>query len=67
MIGLTINGARKEVAAGLTLEQLLEQCNVKRQHVAIEVNTQLVPRETFGQTKLVDGDRVEIVTLVGGG
>jgi sulfur carrier protein len=36
-------------------------------HVAVEVNMALVPRESQNEHVLSDGDRLEIVTLVGGG
>jgi sulfur carrier protein len=35
--------------------------------VAVEVNEEVVPREQHAERELRDGDRVEIVTLVGGG
>jgi sulfur carrier protein len=35
--------------------------------VAVEVNLEVVPRAQHAQTRLRDGDRLEVVTLVGGG
>jgi thiamine biosynthesis protein ThiS len=35
--------------------------------VAVERNLQIVPRARHGETALADGDRLEVVTLVGGG
>jgi sulfur carrier protein len=35
--------------------------------VAVEINENLIPRKTFAKTVLREGDRVEVVTLVGGG
>jgi thiamine biosynthesis protein ThiS len=55
------------VSAGLTLAALLEQLQVNRQHVAVELNRELVPREQHAERQLADGDVLEIVTLVGGG
>ena len=67
MIGLTINGDTKQVASETTLAELLDDLQVNRQQVAVEVNAEIVPRESHESHALADGDQVEIVTLVGGG
>lgn len=64
---VSVNGQSQEVAAGTTVAQLLAERGVLASHVAVEVNLQLVPRETHGQRVLQEGDRLEVVTLVGGG
>ena len=64
---ITVNGKGHQVVEGTCLHALLEQLKVNRQYVAVEVNTQLVVREHYAERTLVDGDTVEIVTLVGGG
>ncbi|MCA9147726.1 MAG: sulfur carrier protein ThiS [Planctomycetales bacterium] len=62
-----INGKTRELAAASTLATLLDELQVNRAQVAVEVNEQLVPRQQHGEFLLSDGDRLEIVTLVGGG
>jgi len=64
---LTVNGESKSVADGLTLAQLVRELGLERNPIAIELNRQVVPRDRHGETRLTDGDRLEIVTLVGGG
>lgn len=64
---LTINGEAKELDDGMTLGGLLEDLEINRQQVAVEVNAVLVPRESHDGHELNAGDQVEIVTLVGGG
>jgi sulfur carrier protein len=66
-VTITINGRPQQVAQGTSLLELLEQLHLNRQQVAVELNTELVPREHHGQCVLSAGDRLEIVTLVGGG
>ena len=56
-----------EVPDGCTVSGLLEQVQVDPGRVAVERNLDIVPRKTYGKTALADGDRVEIVTFVGGG
>lgn len=64
---IQINGQSRPITPGLTLAGLLEELQVNRQHVAVELNRELVPREQHAARELADGDTVEIVTLVGGG
>lgn len=64
---ITVNGEPKAVAAGATLADLVAMFDLAPERVAVEVNEQLVRRSSYAQTRLNGGDRVEIVTLVGGG
>jgi sulfur carrier protein len=66
-ITITINGELRQVTQGLTLAGLLDLLQLRRPQVAVEVNRELVPREMHEQCRLAAGDRLEIVTLVGGG
>lgn len=66
-IDIRVNGEPRQVAAGTSLAALLEGFSLDPRRVAIEVNEQLVRRGDFGNTPLRPADRVEIVTLVGGG
>ena len=62
-----VNGQSQEVAEGTTVAQLLAERGMMASHVAVEVKLQLVPRDTHAQRVLRAGDRLEVVTLVGGG
>jgi thiamine biosynthesis protein ThiS len=64
---ITLNGETRNVAAGTTVAELLGQLEVLPKHVAVEVNLELVPRDRHRQRVLRENDRLEIVTLVGGG
>lgn len=64
---VTLNGAEREVEAGTTVLSLLETAGVDRRRCAVEVNLEVVPRTRHGERVLVPGDRVEVVTMVGGG
>ena len=50
-----------------SIRTLVEQLGHKTRQVAIEQNGTIIPRAMHAQTSLSDGDRIEIVTLVGGG
>lgn len=65
---LTINGKEKEVGAKtLTVHELLEQLNIRKDITIIEVNKKIVQKNAYGTTALQTHDTLEIITLVGGG
>jgi sulfur carrier protein len=66
-IQIEVNGERRDVAEGTTISGLLRELEVTQPHVAVEVNLEVVPRARHGDTMLRAGDRLEVVTLVGGG
>jgi thiamine biosynthesis protein ThiS len=67
VIPIHINGQSREIEPGLTLEQLLDLLELPSRRVAVEHNRLVVPRERYGAIQVQAGDRLEIVTLVGGG
>ena len=64
---VTLNGEAREVPEGTTVLALLEGAGVDRRRCAVEVNLDVVPKTRHGERVLVPGDRVEVVTMVGGG
>ncbi len=62
-----VNGDPQTLQDGLTVGELIAQLELAPERVAVEVNERLVRRAQYAQTTLREGDRVEIVTLVGGG
>jgi len=61
------NGEPRGVTLGATVADFLADLRLDPRRVAVEINLQLVPRQRHAEVQLVDGDRVEVVTLVGGG
>ena len=64
---LTINGETKEYSATMTVGELLETLGLQNHYVAVECNLKVISYTKYDEVTLVDGDRLEIVTLVGGG
>jgi len=62
-----INGETRTVADGTTVAQLIVELGLGDRRVAVERNREVVPRAQHGSTVLAAGDRVELVTFVGGG
>jgi sulfur carrier protein len=66
-ISLQVNGEPKTCAPHTPLPQLLEQLNMNPRLVAVEYNGEILHRQFWQETEIQEGDRLEIVTIVGGG
>jgi thiamine biosynthesis protein ThiS len=66
-VAVSVNGVARDVAAGSTAAELVVALGCAGRPVAVEVNEQVVPRADLARRQLAAGDRLEIVTLVGGG
>jgi sulfur carrier protein len=62
-----VNGAAMEVPEGLNVDGLLDHLKVKREYTAVAVNREITPKTHYADTRLKDGDKVEIVRPMGGG
>ncbi|MFI5184535.1 MAG: sulfur carrier protein ThiS [Vicinamibacteria bacterium] len=62
-----VNGESVSVSAGSTIADLLGRLSLDPRRVAVEVNLEVVPRAQHSARRLSPGDRLEIVTFVGGG
>jgi sulfur carrier protein len=66
-VRIVVNGQPRELDTAATVADLLKELDMPLRGVAVEVNLQIVPRARHGEHLLADGDRLEIVSLVGGG
>lgn len=66
-VGISVNGERRAVPTGLTLDLLVASLTPARGGVAAAVNEAVVPRGQWAATTLGAGDRVEVLTAVQGG
>ena len=64
---VVINGASREVPSQISLQELIRWLELKEDRVAVELNRQIIRRESWDGTRLQDHDRLEIVQFVGGG
>lgn len=64
---ILVNGAPMNAREGITLSELVRELELDRNPLAVELNLRVVPRDRHGSVRLSEGDRLEIVTLVGGG
>ncbi len=62
-----VNGEVVNNAEGLSLEAYLNQENYTISRVAVELNGNIVPKAEYGKTMIAEGDKLEVVSFVGGG
>ena len=67
VIQLSVNGQVRQVEPGSSVTRLLESLAMSGKRVAVEKNGAIVPRSQYSNTRLADGDALEIVVAVGGG
>ncbi len=63
---VTVNGEKVE-AVGKNLAEYLEKNNFDIKKIAVEINGDIVPKSKYSETLLQEGDKVEVVSFVGGG
>ncbi len=66
-VQLSVNGENREFPNPLTVESLLGILALDPRKVAVERNLAIVPRSTYAEVALAEGDRLEIVHFIGGG
>lgn len=66
-IRIQVNGEARDCRSDVTVEDLLRDLEITTERVAVEVNLEILDRTMFAQRPLKDGDRVEILSFIGGG
>jgi thiamine biosynthesis protein ThiS len=64
---LLLNGEEREIAGIVSIADLVSALGLDARKVAVERNLEIAPRSTYADTALAEGDRIEIVTFIGGG
>lgn len=64
---IRLNGEEREIGDGRSVAQLLEELQIRPGRVVIELNREIISRDSHGSTLLHEGDALEIVHFVGGG
>jgi len=64
---IQLNGESRDIPASSTAQDLVELLELTGKRLAMEVNLEIVPRTTYAQHPLCDGDKIEIVHAIGGG
>ena len=64
---IQVNGEPRDVPYGTTIADLLRELGLDKQACAVEANLVLIPKARHAAHPLAAGDRLEVVSLVGGG
>ena len=64
---LRVNGEPSSCPPALALPELLQQLGYRPELVVVELNGSILSRSQWPQRIVVDGDQLEVVTIVGGG
>lgn len=64
---ITVNGKKVTLTGPLSVADYLEQNNYQIKRIAVEINGDILPKYSYSDTMLKDGDRLEVVSFVGGG
>ena len=66
-IDIQVNGERRAVPGGLTVEDLLRSLDLQPKLIVVEHNGDILRRERYGEVRVAPGDAFELVHFVGGG
>src|ERR1700748_3475509 len=66
-VEITLNGEARQLDGPLSVKGLLESLGLDPAKIAVERNLEIVPRSTYDQVAVGQGDRLEIVHFIGGG
>ncbi|MCA9772398.1 MAG: sulfur carrier protein ThiS [Myxococcales bacterium] len=67
LVEIRLNGESRRLAAGSTVEDLVQALDLRGRRIAVERNREIVPRSAYPAVVLESGDALEIVHFVGGG
>lgn len=64
---ITVNGKQIQLISEMSVADYLKENNYQINRIAVEMNEEILPKYSYSETMLKDGDRLEVVTFVGGG
>lgn len=64
---LLLNGEDRQFDGVASIADLVAALGLDACKVAVERNLEIAPRSLYADTALAEGDRIEIVTFIGGG
>ena len=66
-MNILLNNKSETLLDGTTIQKLLEDKNIKDKYFAVEINKKIIPKSLHCRHIIKDGDRIEIITAIGGG
>jgi thiamine biosynthesis protein ThiS len=66
-IKIKLNGQERQVDQGTTVQNLLDELNIKSSMLVVEKNLEILPKEKYISCEILENDNLEIVGFFGGG
>ena len=66
-MNILLNNKPVKLFDGSTVKKLLENKNIKNKYYAVEINRKIIPKSDYETCIIKDGDKIEIITAIGGG
>jgi len=66
-MNILLNNKPEKLFDGSTVKKLLENKNIKNKYYAVEINRKIIPKSEYKTYVIKDGDKIEIITAIGGG
>ena len=66
-MNILLNNKPEKLFDGSTVKKLLENKNIKNKYYAVEINRKIIPKSDHDTYVIKDGDKIEIITAIGGG
>ena len=66
-IQVRLNGKDRESDSDLSVQELVESLDLNPKLIVVELNGEILSRDSFGEVQVSEGDQVELVHFVGGG
>lgn len=67
MIQISVNNQSQSIAPTTRLSDALVEWGFANSKIAVAINQEFVPRSTYDERILMNGDQIDIVKPVGGG
>ena len=67
IMNILLNNKSEKLLDGTTIQKLLEDKNIKNKLFAVEIDRKIIPKSVHCKHIIKDGDRIEIITAIGGG
>ena len=66
-MNIFINGKVSEVKKNINIQDILRMNNISDENIVVEINTTIISKMYWDDTKIEENDKIEIITAVGGG
>jgi thiamine biosynthesis protein ThiS len=66
-MNILLNNKPVKLFDGSTVKKLLENKNIKNKYYAVEINRKIIPKSDHETYIIKEGDKIEIITAIGGG